>query len=197
VGLLIGWGGIQRIISPEEIPVPGFIALIGALASIAIKEGMYWYTVIAAKKAGSGALMADAWHHRSDGLSSIGSFAGILGARLGWRILDPAACLVICAFIVKVGVDVFLNAVGKMTDRSCGEETEDAIRAAVLQNEAVLGIDLLRTRIFGEKVFMDIEIIVDGSVSLREAHSVAEEVHDAIEAEFPRVKHCMVHINPS
>jgi cation diffusion facilitator family transporter len=196
VGIMIGWEGVQRIMSPEDIPVPGFIALIGALASIAAKEGMYWYTAITAKKAGSGALMADAWHHRSDGLSSIGSFAGILGARLGWPILDPAACLIICAFIVKVGVDIFLDAVGKMTDRACGEETEDALRAVVLQHTAVMGIDLLRTRIFGEKVFMDVEIVVDGSVSLREAHCVAEEVHDAIEAEFPQVKHCMVHINP-
>jgi cation diffusion facilitator family transporter len=197
VGVMIGWEGVERMLSPDEIPVPGLLALIAAVASIAAKEAMYWYTYLAAKKAGSGALKADAWHHRSDGLSSIGSFAGILGARLGFPILDPAVCLVICAFIMKVGADIFLDAVGKMTDRSCDEETENAIRAAAEEHEMVLAIDELRTRLFGEKFYVDIEICVDGSASLHEAHTVAEEVHDAIETRFPQVKHCMVHVNPS
>jgi cation diffusion facilitator family transporter len=196
VGAMIGWEGVQRMLNPEEIPIPGIVALAAAAASIAVKEGMYWYTWLAAKKAGSGALKADAWHHRSDGLSSIGSFAGILGARMGLPILDPAVCLIICVFIVKVGADVFLDAVGKMTDKSCDDETEEAIRAVVLGNRAVLGIDRMMTRQFGEKIYMDIEICIDGAVTFREAHETAEEVHRAIEERFPRVKHCMVHVNP-
>jgi cation diffusion facilitator family transporter len=197
VGLLIGWDGVMRMLNPDDIPMPGSLALVAAVVGIAVKEAMYWYTVLAAKKAGSGALKADAWHHRSDALSSIGSFVGILGARLGFLILDPAACLVICAFIIKVGVDVFLDAVGKMTDKSCDDETAEAIRAAAAEHEAVLGIDRMRTRLFGEKIYMDIEISLDGEASLNEAHAAAEQVHRTIEERFPRVKHCMVHVNPA
>ncbi|MCL2003690.1 MAG: cation diffusion facilitator family transporter [Oscillospiraceae bacterium] len=197
VGAMIGWEGVKRMLSPEELPIPGVVALIAAAASIAVKEGMYWYARLTAEKAGSGALKADAWHHRSDGLSSVGSFAGILGARLGLPILDPAVCLIICAFVVKAGVDVFLDAVSKMTDKSCDDKTADAIRAAVLENPAVLGIDTMRTRLFGEMIYMDVEISLDGSVTLSEAHETAEEVHREIEARFPRVKHCMIHVNPS
>jgi cation diffusion facilitator family transporter len=196
VGVMIGWEGVSRMLDPDEIPIPGVLALIAAVASIVVKEGMYWYTYLAAKKAGSGALKADAWHHRSDGLSSIGSFAGILGARLGFPVLDPVVCLVICAFIVKVGVDIFLDAIGKMTDRSCDGETEDAIRASALGHDMVLGVDELHTRLFGEKIYVDIEISLDGNVSLNDAHNAAEDVHNAIELQFPQVKHCMVHVNP-
>ena len=113
IGTAIGYPGVKKIIfgTPEELVIPGFLALVAAVTSIVLKEAMFRYTRTAAKKIDSAALMAEAWHHRSDALSSVGSFAGILGARLGFPILDPVASVVICLFILKVAADIFMNAV--------------------------------------------------------------------------------------
>jgi len=198
-GAGIGWSGIRQIRDGDfgegAIP-PGLIALVAAVATIAIKAFMFAYKRGVARKINSSALMADAWHHLSDSLSSIGSFVGILGARLGFPILDPLAAIAICLFIFKVAVDIFRDAVGKMTDKSCGEEIESEMHRLILSQESVLGVDLLRTRLFGDKIFVDVEIGADESKPLSEAHGIAQRVHDAIEAEFPKVKHCTVHVNP-
>jgi len=199
VGVGIGNQGLQKVLNvdAETIAIPGMVALIAAIASIFIKEAMYWYTRIVAKKINSTALMADAWHHRSDGLSSIGSFIGIGGAMLGFPILDPLAAIVICIFILKVSYDIFREAISKMTDKACDETTVEEIAKTALAQENVLGIDKLQTRIFGDKIYIDIEIQADGNLTLYEAHAIAEQVHDAIEAQIPNVKHCMVHVNPN
>lgn len=198
-GLGIGYGGIVKIVGRDygDLSVPGVIALVMALVSVATKEAMYWYTRHAAKKINSGALMADAWHHRSDAMSSIGSFAGILGARLGFPVLDPVASVVICVFIIKAAADIFIDAVRKMTDESCDDKTVDEMRGVVLSQKDVLGLDDIRTRMFGSKIYVDIEICADGEKTLNETHRIAEAVHDAIEREFTDVKHCMVHVNPA
>ena len=180
----------------ENLKIPGVLALAAAIVSIAVKEGMYWYTRINAKKIDSGALMADAWHHRSDALSSVGALIGITGARLGFPILDAVASLCICFFIEKAAYDIFKDSIDKMVDKACDEELENEIKTCVLQQKGVLGVDLLRTRVFGNKIYVDIEIKADGNVTLREAHSTAERVHDAIEKNFIKVKHIMVHVNP-
>lgn len=197
-GVGIGIGGIKNIISgiSEDIEVPGAIALAAAILSILIKEWMYWYTRKAAKKINSGALMADAWHHRSDALSSIGAFVGILGARMGYPILDPLASVVICLFIGKAASDIFRDAIDKMVDKSCDPETLGKMRSIILEQPGVQNIDLLQTRLFGPKIYVDIEIAADGNLTLREGHEIAQRVHDAMEKEFPLVKHCMVHVNP-
>jgi cation diffusion facilitator family transporter len=129
-------------------------------------------------------------------LSSIGSFAGILGARLGLPVLDPIVCLIICGMIIRVAVMIFRDAVGKMTDRSCDDKIEESLRAAVLEHEFVRGIDKLNTRQFGERIYIDAEIAVDGTIPLSEAHGIAEDVHKTIEERFPQVKHIMIHVNP-
>ena len=196
-GLGIGWTGVQKIGGGAPLAVPGALALAAVVASIITKEAMYWYTRAAAKKIGSGAVMADAWHHRSDALSSVGSFAGILGARLGFPVLDPAASVVICVCIVKVSVDIFLDAVRKMTDTACEDDTVERMRADIARQEGVLGVDQLKTRLFGDKVYVDVEIRADGQATLADAHEVAHRAHDAVEADFPQVKHCMVHVNPA
>jgi cation diffusion facilitator family transporter len=180
----------------KELAVPGMLALIAAIVSILSKEAMYWYTRYYAKKIDSSALMADAWHHRSDAFSSVGALIGIGAARLGYPIMDSIASLVIFVFIVKAAYDIFKDAVDKMVDHSCDEETENQIRACVMKTKEVRGIDLLHTRIFGNKIYVDLEIIVDGSMPLRDAHSIAESVHSEIEQSFPKVKHIMVHVNP-
>ena len=196
-GLGIGISGLFKIISPSgHLDVPGFLALVAAAISIAVKETMYWYTRGAARKIQSGALMADAWHHRSDALSSVGSFAGILGARLGFPILDPIASVAICLFIVKAAVSIFLDSVNKMVDRSCTEDAVQIISDTALEQRHVLGIDEIHTRLFGDRVYVDLEIRVDGSLPLRDAHAAAEAVHNAVENRYPQVKHCMVHVNP-
>ena len=197
-GLGIGFKGVEKIASPDkyEIAVPGLLALIAAIVSIVIKEAMYQYTRSAARKINSGALMADAWHHRSDALSSIGSFAGILGARMGFPVLDPLASVIICVFIFKAAADIFRDAVDKMVDKSCPDEIVENMRKIILDNSDVLGIDELKTRLFGSKIYVEVEILMNASKTLVDAHQTAEEVHRSIEEHFPDVKHCMVHVNP-
>ena len=197
-GFGIGAEALKNICSGNyaDLRVPGILALIVAVISIAGKEGMFRYTRYYARQIDSGALMADAWHHRSDAFSSIGALIGIGGARLGYPIMDSVASLVIFAFIAKAAFEIFKDAIDKMVDHSCDEETEKQIYNCVMENENVLGIDLLQTRIFGSKIYVDVEIQVDGSYTLQEAHNIAESVHEKIEQNFSKVKHIMVHVNP-
>lgn len=197
-GIGIGMSGIQNIMkstSGKDIAIPGTLALVAAVVSIVVKEWMFWYTRSAAK-INSGALMADAWHHRSDAMSSVGAFIGILGARLGFPILDPIASVAICVLIVKASIDIFRDAIDKMVDHSCDEATEESMREVIMGVKGVKGIDLLQTRLFGSKMYVDIEISADGTIPLDEAHDIAENVHHSIEKNFKDVKHCMVHVNP-
>ena len=197
-GLGIGAEACKNIFQGQygNLEVPGALALIAAIISIVVKEGMFWYTRHYAKQIDSSALMADAWHHRSDAFSSVGALIGIGGAMLGFPVMDSVASLVIFVFIAKAAYDIFKDAIDKMIDRSCDEETEQEIAKCILENEEVMGIDLLHTRIFGNKIYADIEIQVDGSYTLQRAHDIAEEVHDKIELNFPKIKHIMVHVNP-
>ena len=196
-GLLIGYRAVQSVISGEGAKsAPGLLALVAAAVSIAVKEAMYWYTRAYAKRLRSTALMANAWHHRSDALSSVGALVGIAGARLGVGVMEPLASLVICAFILKAAYDVFRDAAGKMVDRAADAETEQRLADCVLAESEVLGIDRLQTREFGSRIYVDVEIRADGNLTLFESHEIAERVHDRIEKEFPEVKHIMVHVNP-
>ncbi len=197
-GAGIGISGIKNIASGEykNFEIPGIIALIAAVVSIITKEMMYWYTRNTAKKINSGALMADAWHHRSDALSSIGSFIGILGARFGYLILDSVASIIISLFIIKAGVDIFIDTIRKMTDEACDEKTVNMIYEVINKQDGVKRIDDVKTRKFGNKVYVDVEISADGKMPLIEAHKIAENIHESIEKEIENVKHCMVHVNP-
>ena len=197
VGFSIGYQGIIDIINKNyNVVIPGFLALIAAILSIIIKEAMYWYTRYYAKKINSGALMADAWHHRSDALSSIGSFIGIGASILGYPIFDSIAAIVICLFILKAAYDIFKDAINKMIDKSCDADTIKKMQELIIEDESVLSVDCLMTRLFGNKIYVDVEISADGNITLQQAHDIAHEVHDKIEHEFPDVKHCMVHVNP-
>ena len=197
-GIGIGYTAVSNIARGNygELSVPGILALIAAIVSIVSKEAMYWYTRFYAKKIDSSALMADAWHHRSDAFSSVGALIGIAGARMGYPIMDSIASLVIFVFIVKAAYDIFKDAVDKMVDHSCDEQTQNEIYTCVKNHKDVLGVDLLQTRVFGNKIYVDVEIEVNASYSLRDAHHIAESVHDMIEQTFPKVKHIMVHVNP-
>ena len=196
-GLGIGWSGIQKITGGEALLVPGTLALVAAVVSIVVKEGMFWYTWLAAKKIDSSALKAEAWHHRSDALSSVGSFAGILGARLGFPALDPVASVIICLFILKAAWDIMSDALGKMTDHACPPAMVQEMADSILSQPGVLGLDTLNTRLFGDRVYVDVEIQADGDLPLKVTHATAQAVHDTLEKTFPQVKHCMVHVNPA
>ncbi|MDD7114741.1 MAG: cation diffusion facilitator family transporter [Lachnospiraceae bacterium] len=196
-GAGIGYSGIKTIVyGAGEIRTPGMLALIAAIVSIVVKEAMFWYTKAGADKINSGALMADAWHHRSDAMSSVGSLLGIGAARLGYPIFDPIASIVICLFIFKAAWDIYKDAINKMVDSAVDDETLKEIREAIETEDGVMGIDAIRTRIFGSKYYVDVEISADGSQSLREAHEIAERIHDKIESQFADAKHVMVHVNP-
>lgn len=198
VGILIGYEGLQNIIDGNysNLKTPSLIALIAAIVSIIVKESMFWYTKKYAKIINSNALLADAYHHRSDSLSSIGSLIGIIGARLGFPILDSVASIIICLFIIKVSYDIFKDTINKMVDQSCDDETINIFYYDILSNENVLKIDMLKTRMFGNKVYADIEIALNANLSLVAAHQVAEDIHDMLESKHKNLKHCMIHVNP-
>lgn len=198
-GIGVGRAGLETIFSGqyETITPPGAIALVAAVLSIVSKEAMYWYTRYYAKLIHSDAFMADAWHHRSDAFSSIGSLIGIGGAMLGFPVMDSVASVVICVFILKVAYDILKDAVVKILDTSCGEQYEAELQKFVSEQKDVVCVDTLHSRMFGSKVYVDLEIEVDGSKTLQEAHDVAERVHTELEHRFPDIKHVMVHLNPA
>ena len=182
-GIKIGIGALQTIFSGDysNIPVPTFLPLIAAVVSIISKEAMFQYTMYYAKKLDSEAFKADAWHHRSDAFSSAGSFLGIGAAKLGLPVMDSIASIIICVFILKLAVEIIIDSLKKMLDTSCGENFESQVSELILAKPGVKGIDLLNTRMFGNKVYIDVEIAVDRNSSLIAAHKIAEDVHDAIE----------------
>ncbi len=197
-GIGIGYTGIHKLFfDRDSIEIPTMLPLIAAIVSIVVKEAMFWYTMYYAKRLDSAAFKADAWHHRSDAISSVGSFIGIGLAKLGFPIMDPIASLIICVLIIKVAYDIIRDSINKMLDTSCDNAYEQKVRAYVEAQPGVLGIDLLRTRQFGNKVYVDLEIAVKRDSSLLEAHSIAESVHEGVEQNFPNVKHVMIHVNPA
>ena len=197
-GFGIGYSGVRKILFERAtLVVPTLLPLIAAVVSIVVKEAMFWYTMFYAKRLDSAAFKADAWHHRSDAISSVGSFIGIGMAKLGFPIMDPIASLIICVLILKVALDIIKEAIDKMLDTSCSTDFENDVREFIVRQPGVVGIDLLHTRQFGNRIYVDLEISVDRNISLIEAHEIAEKVHDGVEQNFSNVKHVMIHVNPS
>lgn len=197
-GLFIGHNAIENLTAgdKENKFYPGILALVAAGVSIVVKEAMYWYTRFYARKIDSDALMADAWHHRSDALSSVGALVGIYCSRRGIWWADYVASLIICLFIVKAAYDIFRRAIDKLVDKACDTYFENELRELILSQEGVEGIDLLHTRMFGNKIYVDLEISVDGEKTLTQAHYIAEKVHDLLEEKYSKIKHIMIHVNP-
>ena len=199
VGGSITVSAVKDIVTGQALKTeaPGVLALIAALVSIGTKETLFWYTRGYAKRYRSTALHAEAWHQRSDALSSIGALIGIAGARMGVQVMEPIASGIIGLFILRVAVRIFRDAIDQMVDHSCSEELEGKFRDTALSQDGVLGVELLRTRMFGNRVYVDLEIAADPGLTLAAAHEIAEKVHDAIEQTYPEVKHIMVHVNPA
>ena len=197
-GIGIGYDAVVKITAGNytDIAIPGALALVAAVVSIAVKEAMYWYTRHYALIMDSSVFMADAWHHRTDAISSVGALIGIAFSMAGYAIMDTIASVIICLFILKASVDIIKDTINKMTDHACSPEDKRHIEEYIRSEEGVLGIDLLRTRLFGNRIYVEAEIIVWGDMSLRDAHAIAERVHDGLEKSFPKIKHIMIHVNP-
>lgn len=197
-GFFIGHVAVENLTSGalSQLPVPGMAALIAAVVSICAKEAMFRYTRRYARMLDSGALMADAWHHRSDALSSVGALIGIWGARRGMPWLDAAASLLICCFIAKAAYDIFADAVEKMVDHACSEELQQQILAHAAAQPGVRRVASIRTREFGNRIYVEIEVAAQGSLTLTEGADIADTVHREIEKTFPKVKHISVRVLP-
>jgi len=180
----------------RDIVPPTFIALIAGFATIIIKEGMYHFTRYNAKKAHSPSLDAMALDHRSDEFSALASIIGIIGSMLEIHILEPIASILICLFIVKLGLGIIKTGFSQVVDHAADQVTIEQIKAIVAEQKGVFHLDDLKTRIFGMRLFVDLEIAVDKRISITEAHNIAHVLHDEIEARIPNVKHCMIHVNP-
>ena len=197
-GFSIGYLGISKVLTGEYVnfKTPGLIAIVAAIFSIVLKEIMYQYTIKVSKQLNLDSLKADAWHHRTDAFSSVFSLIAIVGARLGFLVLDSLASVIISIIIVKIAISIFRESLDKMLDCSVSIDIENEIKSIIKRQKGVIKIDDLKTRMFGSKMYVDVEISVDGKLSLVAAHKIAHKVHDAVEEKFKICKHCMVHVNP-
>ena len=183
----------------EVLEAPGMLAFWAAVVSIVLKEAVYRYSIIKAKKLNSKALEANAWHHRSDALSSIGTAVGIGGAIfLGqrWTILDPIASVVVGAFIVKVAFDLLKNGIGDLMEQSLPDKVEDEILKLVGELPGISEPHELRTRRIGNHYAIELHILMDGNISLKEAHDKASEVEDVLRQHYGEETHVAVHVEP-
>lgn len=194
VAIGIGYSGLNNIIT-KNYTKPGILAISASIISIISKEGMYFYTIKYAKKINSTSLEADAWHHRSDSLSSVGALIGIIGARMGYLIFDPLVAILICIIIIKISYDICKQSINQLIDVSASDENIQIITSKVLNIKGVVRMDNLKTRKYASKLYVDVDISVDSELSVEEGHNIAMKVHQCIE-EDKYIKHCMVHVNP-
>ncbi|MDD3477728.1 MAG: cation diffusion facilitator family transporter [Candidatus Izemoplasmatales bacterium] len=179
------------------IETPHYLALVVAIATIMVKEVLYHYTKRNAKKARSQALAAQAMDHRGDEIASFGAFIGIGGTIFfQWSFLEPAASIFISLFVARLGFKIVKEGIAQVVDQAAPDEIQTEIRAIVAKHPEVCRIDELKTRMFGMKLYVDLEIRLKGTMTLRESHAIAEKVHDDIENTLPDVLHCMIHVNP-
>ena len=196
VGAAIGYTGITKIIHGETLAAPGMLALIAAVVSIVVKEALYWYTIAAAKRIRSVSLKAEAWHHRSDALSSIGSFAGVLGARLGLPILDPIASIVICLFIFKVAFDLVRTGLNELLERSLPADVEEEILRIVTADPEVCQPHNLRTRRIGAAIAVEVHVRMDGAMTVARSHALTVDIERRLRARFGEGTMIAIHVEP-
>ena len=183
----------------EVLEAPGMLAFWAAVVSIVLKEAVYRYSIIKAKKLNSKAVEANAWHHRSDALSSIGTAVGIGGAIFfgeRWTILDPIASVVVGAFIVKVAFELLKNGIGDLMEQSLPEQVEEEILQLAASVSGISEPHDLRTRRIGNHYAIELHILMDGKISLKEAHDKASEVEDLLREHYGEETHVAVHVEP-
>lgn len=203
VGFGIFWNGASSIytfLRGGQLESPGVVALVAALVSILSKEILYQYTVIQGKKLNSQAVIANAWHHRSDALSSIGTAIGIGGAILlgdHWRVLDPVAAVVVSFFIMKVSVRLLIPCVDELLEKSLPEDVEKEIEQTVLSFPGVSQPHHLRTRRIGNYYAIELHVRMDGKITLEEAHSTATAIENKLKEMFGKGTHVGIHVEPT
>ncbi|MEW9078464.1 cation diffusion facilitator family transporter [Terrisporobacter glycolicus] len=196
VALKISLNGFNSLLHLEDVQVPTFLPLIISVISIVIKEYQYRITIKVAKKINSPSLKADAWHHRSDALSSVAAFIGIGGSLLGFKALDPIATVVVGLFVAKVGLDIFKDAINELMDYSIDEKDESQIIAIANCTDGVLNIGELRTRKHGSMAYVDLTICVNKDLTVLQGHEIANKLEISILEELQIVKGITVHVEP-
>lgn len=200
IGLMVN--GIEHVIKSlhgEVLPRPTMLALVIALVSIVSKEWLYRFTARAGKEVNSQAVVANAWHHRSDAISSLGTLVGVAGAMfLGdrWRILDPIAAIVVSVFIIKSGYDIMKPSVSELLESSLPEEQEKDILTRVLEVHGIEKVHNLRTRRIGNTIAVDLHAKMDGRISLCEAHAMATAAEEAIRSKYGKDTIVTIHMEP-
>lgn len=196
VSVGIGYKGIEALFNLKEIKIPTVLPLVVSVISVGVKEYQYQITIRVAKKINSSSLKADAWHHRSDALSSIAAFIGIGGAIIGIKILDPIASIVVAVVVVKVGVDILKSASGELMDSSISKEDIQKIRKIVTEYDKIYGIKDLKSRKYGPIAYVDMSILIDKTETLEGAHDIADELERNIISNLQYIKEINIHTEP-
>ena len=196
-GVKIGYDGVNSIFHPPLF-APKIFVLVIALISIITKESLYRYTFFVGKKIKSKSLLANAWHHRSDALSSLAAFIGIGGSIIGFKILDPVAAVIIAFFIVKAGVKISFETFEELVDSSVSRELIQQIKEIASLTPGVAGVHNIRARHIGNSVIAEIHVEVDGEISVKRGHSISDEVEKRIieNVKKAQIREVVVHIEP-
>jgi len=196
-GIGIGWKAISTLYQKHIAP-PGWIAVLAAFASIACKESLYRWTAITGRRIKSPALAANAWHHRTDALSSLPVLVAVAGARIfpTWSFLDHVGAVVVSIFILHASIKIIWPSLSELIDVGAPIETQRKIRDIALRNKNVLQVHDIRTRFISSSVLVDLHIVVEGSISVREGHNIADDVRDRITQEIPEILDVIVHVDP-
>lgn len=196
VAIKIGFNGIISLLNPNSIVTPTVLPLIISIVSVLIKEFQYRITINVAKKLNSPSLKADAWHHRSDALSSIAAFIGIGGAMFGIEILDPIASIIVALIVVKVGFDIFKGSFNDLIDRSIDESDIKDIKSLTLNFSEISSIKSFKSRRHGAFAYIDMTITLNKSLTLFEAHTIADDLEKEIISKFNYIKEINIHTEP-
>ena len=200
VGIFINsFGLVGRVLKGEVIERPGLIALIAAVVSIVTKEWLYWYTLEVAKRVNSPAVKANAWHHRSDAFSSIGTLFGIGGAYfLGdkWRVLDPVAAIIVSLLIAKVAYDLVMPSLNELVERSLPKEQEDEILALIMQDPSLSDPHNLKTRRIGSNIAIEVHVRVPGDMTVEKSHNLTVNIEQKLKEKYGVGTQVIIHIEP-
>ena len=196
VALKIGYDGVKELFNINDILIPNALPLIVALISIGVKEYQYQITIRVAKRINSSSLKADAWHHRSDALSSIAAFVGIGGAMLGFKILDPIASIIVAIVVVKVGANILKSACNELMDSSISKQDICEIESLVDKDDEIYGIKDFKSRKYGSVAYIDMSILIDNKKTLEEAHDIADNLEKIIISNLGYIKEINIHKEP-
>jgi cation diffusion facilitator family transporter len=190
---------IRQVVDGVVIDRPGLIALVAAAVSIVVKEALYWYTILAARCVNSSAMEANAWHHRSDAFSSIGTLIGIGGAYfLGeqWRVLDPIAAVIVSLFIGKVAYNLVKNGLNELLERSLPKELEDEIIGIIMSDSRLSDLHNLKTRRLGAHFAIELHVRVDGAMSVNDSHKLTQSIEKRLKEKYGDGTQVIIHIEP-